>query len=119
LFTYKERTMPTMKPINVTWTLKPAGKGMSIIQSEPLPTDEAELRMSDLDKAEAPEDEGDDGMKIEIEGMGMGGKPGGMPAFGKKPAMQGAPAMAPMGAMARPGRGAPMGKPSMPPFGGM
>lgn len=114
--------MPTMKPINVTWSLKPAGKGMSIIQSEPLPTDEAELRMSDLDKAEAPEDEGDDGMKIEIEGMGIG-KPGGMPAFGKKPAMQGGPSMQPMGAMARPGRGAgggaPMGKPAMPPFGGM
>lgn len=115
--------MPTMKPINVTWSLKPAGKGMSIIQSEPLPTDEAELRMADLDKAEAPEEEGgEDGMKIEIEGMGKpGGMPGmkEMPAFGKKPA----PAMQPMGAMARPGRGmgggAPMGKPGMPPFGGM
>lgn len=113
--------MPTMKPINVVWKLKPAGSGMSIIMSEPLPTAEAELRMSDLDKEESPEEEGgDEGMKIEIEGMG--GKPGGMPAFGRKPAMQGAPAMQPMGAMARPGRGgggAPMGKAQMPPFGGM
>lgn len=46
----------------MTWSLKPAGKGISIIQSEPLPTDEAELRMSDLDKAEAPEDEGGEGL---------------------------------------------------------
>ncbi len=113
--------MPTMKPINVTWTIKPAGKGMSIITSEPLPTDEAELRMAELDKEEAPEEEGPE---IEIDLGGKGVKPempGGMPPFGKK-----APAIAPMGAMARPGRGGaggPMGgqtgKPQMPPFGGM
>jgi len=112
--------MPTMKPINVTWSLKPAGKGMSIIQSEPLPTDEAQLRMDELDKEEAPgEPEEKEPMEMGDMMGAMGGKTGGMPAFGKKPAMPGAPSMQPMGAVARPGRGAPMGKPAMPPFGGM
>lgn len=106
--------MPTMKPINVTWKLVPAGKGMSMIQSEPLPTEEAQLRMDDLDKEEAPgEPEEKEPMEMGAPGGKGGGMPG-MPPFGKKPA---GPAMEPMGAMARMKPAG--GKPAMPPFGGM
>jgi hypothetical protein len=102
--------MPTMKPINVAWSLKPAGKDMSIIQSEPLPTAEAELRMADLEKEEAP------GEPEEKEPM-PGEKPG-MPPFGKKPAPQGMDMAAMMagGGGARPNPFAK--KQAMPPFAG-
>ena len=107
--------MPTMKPIDVVWKLVPAGKGLSMIQSEPLPTAEAELRMADLDEEEAP------GEPEEKEPL-PGGKPAvGMPPFGKKPA----PAMDLAAMMAGPGAGgarpnpfARKGPPSMPPFAG-
>jgi hypothetical protein len=109
--------MPTMKPINVLWKLVPAGKGLSMIQSEPLPTEEAQLRLDDLDKEEAP------GEPEELEATpAKAPAPQGMPAFGKKPAPAGGMDMAAMmsgqGGGARP---SPFARkaPAMPPFAGM
>lgn len=93
----------------MAFKLVPAGKGMSMLQSDPMPTDEAQSKLDQLnaEAEEKPEEE-----KSE-EPMGE------MPPFGKRPS----PATMPMGMTARPGRpigGGGGGKPAMPPFtGGM
>jgi len=91
----------------------PAGRGMSMLQSDPMPTEKAKAKMDALN-AEA--DEMDTGEEQAEEPMGE--KPGAaMPPFGKR-------AMAPMGDLARLRGGPQQGpalpaKPAMPPFGGM
>lgn len=87
--------MATVKPINAVWKLVPSGKGMSMIQSDPLPTEDAQLRLDDLEKEEGPDEE------MEGEGMEkMMGKMGG-----------------PMGMKPGAGRPMPMGRGAVPPFG--
>jgi len=108
----------TVKPIDVIWKLVPAGKGMVIIQSDPLPESDAKLRMADLDKEENPgePEESDAGDMGELAPAAE--KPTGMPAFGKKAAPAGGMDMAAMlgGGGARPNPFAK--KPAMPPFSG-
>ena len=90
----------------------PAGRGMAMLQSEPMPTAEAEAKLAKIND-EMGEDMPDDGEKPEA-----------MPAFGGKPPIPGGgpggggmPAMQPMGASARPGRPRPGGPRTMPEFG--
>ena len=88
----------------------PAGKGLAMLQSDPMPIAEAEAKLAKIND-EMGEEKPIDGEKPEA-----------MPTFGGKPPMPGGgpggmPAMQPMGASARPGRPMPGGPRAMPEFG--
>ena len=109
--------MPTVKPINAVWKLVPAGKGMSMIQSEPLPEEDAKLRLADLEKEEGPGESEEEEMEQDLETAPA------MEARAPKPGKPGMPMMPPFGkkegmaAMFAGAGGSQRQK--MPPFGGM